>query len=184
MYRINVRRVAVLTMLAAGGLAFAAPGAAQDRTETAPAVDHVGSLRTCQALADGPARLACYDRAVATMVAATDAGELRLLDQEAMKDTRRRLFGFSLPRLGLFGGGKGDEEMEILQSTITSVRQTRSDAFTFEIAEGGATWQVTNAPSRLRPPKVGQPVEFKKAAMGSYFIRFDGQIGIKGRRIQ
>lgn len=162
--------------------ALAVPAAAQDLD--APGPDYLAALRACQALPDDTARLQCFDRAVGTVIAATDAGDLRLIDREAMRDTRRRLFGFSLPRIGLFGGGQGDEEMEILESTITNVRFQRSDAFTFRIAEGDAVWQVTNAPARLRRPEVGDKVEFKKASMGSYFIRIDGQIGVKGQRIQ
>lgn len=168
--------------LAIALLAISSPAAAQD--EDAPGPDHLAALKSCQAMTDDASRLQCFDRAVRTVLAATEAGDLRLIDREAMRDTRRRLFGFSLPRIGLFGGGQGDEEMEVLESTITSVRFQRSDAFTFKIAEGDATWQVTNAPARLRRPEVGDKVEFKKASMGSYFIRIDGQIGVKGQRIQ
>jgi hypothetical protein len=32
--------------------------------------------------------------------------------------------------------------------------------------------------------KPGDKVEFKKAALGSYFIRINGAIGVKGRRIR
>ncbi len=166
------------------GLAMASPAQAQARDEGQAQSDHIASLKACQEIAEPSARLACFDSSVSVMVSANDAGELRLLGQEEMSQTRRRLFGFSLPRIGLFGGGKGDEEMETLESTITRVRYIRDDAFTFEIAEGGATWQVTNAPTRLRQVRVGNRVEFQRAALGSYFIRIDGQIGVKGKRIQ
>lgn len=168
----------------AAAFTLSAAAAAQADNVEAGSSDHLTALETCRDLLDPSARLACFDQQVARMLAAADAGELRLLDQQAMQDTRRRLFGFSLPRIGLFGGGKGDEAMDTLESTITKVTYQRSDAFTFEIAEGGATWQITNAPQRLIRPKVGDPVVFKSASMGSYFIRINGQIGVKGRRVQ
>lgn len=174
-------RRAVTSALVAAGLVTATAAGAQD---DAPPSDPLAGLKACQGLADGAARLACFDRESAAMIAATEAGDLRLVDAEAMKSTKRRLFGFALPRIGLFGGGKGDEEMDMMESTVTSVNYQRSDAFTFRIAEGDATWQVSNAPMRLREVEVGDKVVFKKAAMGSYFIRIDGQTGIKGRRIQ
>ena len=43
---------------------------------------------------------------------------------------------------------------------------------------------MSNVPMRLRPPRVGDEVVFKKAALGSYFIRIAGQTGVKGRRIE
>ena len=160
-----------------------APLHAQDAAGAQP--DYLASLKVCQQLSADSDRLACFDRAVATMVTAAEGGKVRLVDQEDVRKTRRRLFGFSLPDIGLFGDKGGEDvELEVLESTITSVRYTQSDAFTFRIEEGGATWQVTNAPARLRQVKPGDRVEFKKAALGSYFVRINGQIGVKGRRIQ
>ena len=51
------------------------------------------------------------------------------------------------------------------------------------IAEG-SKWQMSNVPMRLRTPREGDAVVFKKAALGSYFIRIAGQNGVKGRRIE
>lgn len=171
------------------GLVAATPLAAQDQTthdQATQAPDYVAALKSCQTLRQNGDRLACFDQAVAAMVTATEGGQVRLVDQEDVRKTRRRLFGFSLPDIGLFGKDSDgeDDELDVLQSTITSVRYTQANAFTFRIAEGDATWQVTNAPSRLRQVQPGDSVEFKKAALGSYFIRINGQTGVKGRRIQ
>jgi hypothetical protein len=148
-----------------------------------PATDHLAALRACKTQVDPGARLACYDAAVAMVVAATDTGELQIVDSAEIKRTRRNLFGFSLPDLGLFGGGSDEPDMDMLETSIASVRYTGSDAFLFKTKEG-ATWQVTNAPGRLRQVRSGDKVVFKKAAMGSYFIRFAGQIGVKGKRVE
>lgn len=169
--------------LALSAFAFSTAAHAQD---AAPgSTDHLSALKACQLLTADRDRLACFDRAVPAMVADADGGQVKIINQDDMRKTRRRLFGFSLPDIGIFGGDNGeDDELQVLESTITSVRYTQSDAFTFRIEDGGATWQVSNAPKRLREVKAGDKVEFKKAALGSYFIRIDGQIGVKGRRIQ
>ena len=167
--------------LLASAAALGYPGVAQ---QDKPAqVDHLAALRSCQGQTDPATRLACYDTAVAEVVSAAGSGQIKVIDQAEIKRTRRGLFGFSLPDLGIFGGGDEEPDMDMLETSITSVRYSGSDAFTFQTKEG-ATWQVTNAPARLRQVRAGDEVVFKKASMGSYFIRIDGQIGIKGRRVQ
>ncbi len=145
--------------------------------------DHLKSLQACQQVVDDTERLACFDAAVSAMVTATETGELRVVDKEDVTKTRRRLFGFSLPDIGIFGGDDEDDELSTLESTITSVRYFRHNALTFRIEEGGL-WRIQSAPRRLRRVKSGDKVVFKKAALGSYFIRINGQTGVKGTRIE
>lgn len=182
-------KIARLAVLPAAAMALAAglpaPVLAKDK---APAKsEYLEALRVCQGQSDPGQRLACYDAAVGRVVAATDDGELRVVDREDMQRTRRSLFGFALPDIGLFGGGKGDdtvEQLDMLESTITSVRRTNGDAYLLTIAEGDATWQITNAPMRFTQPRVGDKVVFKRASLGSYFIRVNNQIGVKGTRVR
>jgi hypothetical protein len=165
-------------------LAFAPAAWAEDRQP--PASEYVEGLRACQAIVEPGARLACYDAAAGRMVAAAEQGEVRVVDREDVERTRRRLFGFSLPDIGIFGGGKEsgeDDELDMLESTITSARRVGDD-WVFTIEEGDAVWQISNPPMRLARLKPGDKVVFKKAALGSYFIRIDGQIGVKGTRIR
>lgn len=157
-------------------LAIACPAAGQDQTAQDRYLDE---LRACQAIESDPARLACFDKSVGSIVSATQSGELQVVEKEQLEKTRRGMFGFTLPKLGLFSG---KDDLELLQSTITGVKGTRG-GWIITIEEG-SVWQMNNVPSRLNAPQVGDPVEFKKAALGSYFIRIDGQIGVKGRRIE
>jgi hypothetical protein len=177
----------MIRLSAAAGLAALAAtplAAADEKTESA----YITSLRDCQAKTDPAERLACYDNAVAAMVAASSEGEVRVVDREEVRQTRRKLFGFSLPDLGIFGG-KGDKddpetaaEFTTLQTTITGVRAV-SGKYVLTTEEG-AQWQLDEMPSRLMKPKVGQPLEIKAGALSSYFLRINGQAGVKGRRVQ
>lgn len=189
-------RIFALLVLAFGGIVAgsAVPATAQESArERAVAqalpqsATHVEALKACKAIADSEQRLACYDQSVGAIIAATDQGEVRIVDKEDVEQARRGLFGFSIPSLKIFGDdsdGRSGETADMLQSTITEVAYLRSGAINFRIAEGDAVWQISNPPQRLRTVKKGDPVEFKKAALGTYFIRIDGQLGVKGKRLR
>lgn len=181
-----IRLTAAAAMLAVPAAMFsAAPvAAANEKPESA----YIKGLRECQAKTDPAQRLACYDSAVAAMVSASSEGEVRVVDREEVRATRRKLFGFALPDLGIFGGAsdKDDpaqaEEFAALQTTITGVR-TVNGKLVVTTTEG-AQWQIDELPARLMKPKVGQSLEIKAGALGSYFLRINGQAGVKGRRVQ
>ncbi|NNC52367.1 MAG: hypothetical protein HKO08_04935 [Erythrobacter sp.] len=157
-----------------------APALAQD-TVVPNSKDTIDQLRACRGMADPDARLACYDREVGAVIAATDDGSLQVVDRADVEETKRSLFGFVMPKIKLFGDG--DEEMTTLETTITGVRAVGRETWVFQTKEG-SVWRIAESKMGWRPPREGQPVEFKKAAMGSYFIRVNGQIGVKGRRIE
>lgn len=161
-------------------LCLSAPSAAQESGQPDP----LAPLKTCQAESDAMARLACYDAAVKDIVAASDQGELRVIDAEAVRKTRRGLFGFSLPDLGIFGGGDDEPEFSSIETSVTSVRYSTPRSFTFRIEEGNALWEVPDAPRRLLTIKPGYKVLIEKGALGSYFIRFNDWPGVRGRRIE
>ncbi len=140
---------------------------------------YVEDLRSCQLIVEERERLACLDKSVSAILDATNSGELRIVRQEQIEQTRRSMFGFVQPKNGLFGA---KEEIDTLQSQITLTRSIRG-GWIITIEEG-SVWQLNNVPARLSAPKTGDSVEFKKAALGSYFIRIDGQMGVKGRRIE
>jgi hypothetical protein len=169
-----------LFMAGAGGvlaLGVAASATAQDE-------DYIAALKTCRAIADEDDRLACYDSKVTAMVSASEAGDVRVVDRDDVRRTRRQLFGFTVPDLDILEGDKQDRESsELLETTITSARQLTRSSWRFTTAEN-AVWEINNAPARLTSIKAGDKVIFKQASLGFYFIRINGQLGIKGKRIQ
>lgn len=172
------------TLTIAAALALFGPlhGAAiaQQQTETGD-VGVLDQLKACRTIADPADRLACYDREVGSVLDRTEQGSLQVVDQKEVENARRRLFGLNIPKLKILGGDR--EEMESLVTTITSVRQINRETWTF-ITEEGSVWRITDAPMRFNGPKPGQSVEFKRAAMGTFFIRVNGQMGVKGTRVE
>jgi hypothetical protein len=179
------RTAAARLIFASALVLVAAPLSAEDdKGESA----YVAALRACQGKTDAAERLACFDTAVASIVAASSEGDVRIVDREEVRETRRKLFGFSLPDLGIFGGksDKDDpeqaEEFANLQTTIAAVKGT--DQAIIIVTAEGAEWQLSEVPARLLRPRVGQPVEIRAAALSSYFVRINGQKGVKGRRVR
>ncbi len=168
-----------LAMLATSlGAGLHAPAAAQPGEEN----ELIEKLKTCQAQSDDTARLECFDAAVGRFVSASEAGDVRVVDREEIRENRRSLFGFNIPNKGILAE-PDDEVSDTLETTVTSVRYITSRKVRFRTQEG-ATWEIGNAPSRMRRIEVGDPVEFKKAALGSYFVKIKGQRGVKGVRVE
>lgn len=181
---------ALRTGLLAGAIALAGT-AAQALAQDGPGPrgntereDVLAQLKTCQSIEDDSQRLACFDAQVAGLVAANEAGDVRLVDREDVRRTRRQLFGFSVPDVGILqGDGKDAEAGDTLTTTITSVRYGPRRRIEFTTSEG-ARWRISRAPRRLRTIEAGDSVEFKKASLGTFFIRIDGQMGVKGKRVE
>lgn len=170
-------RIAVpLLALAAAPLAAAEP----------PRPAALDALTACRSIADDAGRLACYDRAAAALAASVEKKEVVVIDQQEVRKTRRSLFGFSLPKLTLFGNedeGAEDRpdkaEFAEIESKVVSLRKLRSGHYSFTI-EDGAVWQTTEYGSIL--PKVGDKVTIKKGTLGGYFIIFANSRAVRGIR--
>lgn len=164
-------------ILLAGGLAVTAQ-------PTPPSsASLVDGLKMCRAIASEAERVACYDAKVGALIGAVDAGDVRLVDREEVRKTKRQLFGISIPEIDILKSDEKDDEETngLLETTITSARQIGQASWRFTTIEG-AVWEINNAPSRLRPIMAGDKVVFKKASLGYYFVRINGQIGVKGKR--
>jgi hypothetical protein len=175
----NRRAITLLTAGAAGIVGFVTPLPA-----LAQEADYLAQLKACRSIADQAERLACYDSKVGAMVTASDAGDVKVVSREEVRRTRRQLFGITMPEIALFkGDGKGEDEFsDLFETTITSGRQTGQSSWRFTTAEG-AVWEINNTPRKLAPIKPGDKVAFKKASLGYYFVRINGQLGVKGRRV-
>lgn len=174
-----------LCAIAAGTLAVVPPVAAQAQDKPVGATeDFVADLKSCRAIVDPSERLGCYDAKTGAIIAATEAGDVRIVDREDLRQTRRQLFGFTIPKVGILDGDDANKEAsELFETTITSARRVGNRAWRFTTTEG-AVWEINNAPARMAPIKGGEKVEFKKASLGFFFIRLNGQMGVKGKRVQ
>jgi hypothetical protein len=172
-------------MAAAGSLVLAFGAAAMAQQTGWPgSARMLDDLRGCRAIADVAARAACYDSNVGTLIGAVEAGDVKLVDREEVRKTRRQLFGLTLPETELLKPDARDaaENTELFETTIASGRQVGPATWRFTTVEG-AVWEINNPPRKIAPIMPGDKVVFKKASLGYYFIRINGAIGVKGRRV-
>ena len=142
------------------------------------AIDH------CRQISDPGQRLACYDAAAGALVSATTTGQVSIVDQNEVRKVRHSLFGFALPKVPFFTGDTtANEAQNQLESTITSVRQLANGYFRIVIADNNAVWQTTDSSISFDPPQLGQKITIIKGALGSYFLRINGQVGVRGIRV-
>ena len=164
--------IAVLGMLAA------VPASAQKmpKTATPKLFEEVVNCRTIQ---DSAQRLACYDRNVAALDTAQKSNELYVADKAAMKEARKGLFGFSLPKLKIFG----DEDLgdlDELETTIAAVSSGQR-GYVFTLPDG-ARWAQTDK-RYMDKPKVGAKIKIEKAALGSYMASINKKAGFRVERL-
>ena len=147
-----------------------------------PAAKTVTDLQGCRALTDAAARLACYDRAVDALSAATARGDVVVVERTEVRKARKGLFGFTLPRIG-FLTGKPDNAEDVadekeLATVITAARSLGNGKWRFTV-EGGALWETVEANVGFSDPKPGRKVLIEKGMLGAYFVTVE-----KGRRVQ
>lgn len=160
-------------------LAFSTAGSAQT-----PPSRYLSAISACRSIADDAARLTCFDREAATLVAATQSGQISIVDRAEVRAVRRSLFGFSLPRLGIFErNDKSEPELKELMSEVVRAASIGGGKFRFVIADQKAVWETTEATLTGRLPQPGDKVHIKKGSLGSYFIRLGSQSWVKGRRV-
>jgi len=107
-----------------------------------------------------------------------------VVDQNEIRKARHSLFGFTLPKIPFFSGDNtADEVQRQLDSTITAVRPLNNGYYRVVIADNGAVWETTDSSISFDPPRPGQKITILRGPLGSYFLRINGQVGVRGRRI-
>ena len=177
-----MKALATSSILICAAVAAASPATAKDKPVAASPL--VTAIDRCRQIADGAQRLACYDNAAAALVKATTSGEVNVVDRTEVRRVRRSLFGFSMPKLPFFSGDTTAGEVQNqLESTITSVRALNNGYYRLVIADNNAVWETNDSSISFDPPRAGQKIVILRGPLGSYFLRINGQIGVRGRRV-
>lgn len=130
-----------------------------------------------------PERLACFERSATALAKATGQGEVVVLDREAVRKTRRELFGFSVSTPALFDkAAEAEDEMKEIVSTAAAVGRNGDGGYVITLKEGGR-WEQIGAGSFGIAPRIGMPVTVKRAALGSFKMKIGPAPAVKARRI-
>lgn len=171
------RIVAVMALASLG----AAPAPAKPKAQDARSNALIQALSACRGVADEKARLDCYDQASARLAEAVDKRELVVMDRQEIRETRRSLFGFSVPNIPLFRGEAGGDDGK-LETTIAGASRLEGGKWQIRL-EDGAIWQTNETRLNLADPRPGQKIVIQRGTLGNYFLRIDGQRGVRGRRV-
>ncbi len=141
----------------------------------------------CRTIADAAERLACFDQAVAALQAAQERRDVVMVDRQQVREGRRRLFGLTLPRIPIFGGGDDDDHdadaVHTLESTVSAATTTGFGQYQVTLADGSVWVQVDNNIVAV-PPRAGHRIVINRGALGSFMMRINNQPGIRVRRIR
>lgn len=172
-------------VLVAAGMATVITAPLEGKSKDKPAPSPlVSAIDRCRQVGDPAQRLACYDAAANALVQAANTGAVAVVDQGEIRKARRSLFGFTLPKIPFFSGDSTSEEAQRqLDSTITSVHALNNGYFRMVIAENNAVWETSDSSVSFDPPRPGQKISILRGPLGSYFLRINGQIGVRGRRV-
>lgn len=180
----NEMRMKKLLTPALAALVLAGPASAQTLGSEPPQV--LKRVLDCRTMTDQAERLACFDREVAVLEAATARNDLVVADRQQVRSARRTLFGLTLPNLAIFGSGdeEGDEEgVSRIETKIKSASQSGLGRWTFALEDGGTWTQVDNR-DLVIDPEPGHEIKIRRAAMGSYLANVNGQIAIRVQRLR
>jgi hypothetical protein len=126
-------------------------------------------LLDCRKITDNAARLACFDAASAAFDQAEAKGDIVVVNREQARKVRRQAFGFTLPSMSLFERGEKPEEINTVQGTVAAVRQNGAGKWVIRL-EDGAVWAQIDTNEINPDPHVGETVEIRRAALGSYML--------------
>jgi len=180
---------AVVLLAAVAALLAGAAHAAGKSPTKAQRAAVLQAIVDCRAQKDPDARLKCFDAAAAKLDEAEASGQVVVVDREQAKAVRKDIFGLQLPSLDIFnlgGGGKGaaaaakGEDVDRITATVKQAWR-QGDRWFFEL-DTGAVWRQVEASELAADPRPGSKVEIRKASLGSFMMKIDGQAGFKAHR--
>lgn len=168
-------------------LALSAPSYVIAAEPQPPMAKQVTALQVCRTKTEAGDRLACYDKAVDALSAATASQDLVVIERADVRKARKGLFGFSLPRIGFLAGRDGNREDEAdavrFEGKILSSRELSQGGWQFTV-EGGAIWMTLETSFSFRAPTVDRMVLIERGALGSYSARVGNGGWVRVKRLQ
>lgn len=175
-------QVRVTTGIVLAAMAMAGAPAMARKIPEGPPPAQINSLLACQAITDQMQRLACFDRTVAEIGTAVANKDLVVFDREGVKRTKKGLFGFGIPNLGIFGDEDDSVEVKQIEGTIAGLSHNGDGGWVIRLEDGSRWTQVDTKPVFF-DPRVGEKVVVKRGALTAFFMNIAGRPGFKVKRI-
>lgn len=169
---------AILAALCCAAVSSSAVAAKAAKAVRAAAVQ---TVLDCRTVTDPAKRLACFDGAVAAMEDAEAKGDLVTVDREQRREVRRQTFGLSLPALTLFDHGEKGEDADKITTKVTEASKNGAGRWVVQL-EGGAVWRQIDDTDLYKTPHPGSVAVVRRAALGSFFMKIDGDSAFRAHR--
>jgi hypothetical protein len=149
----------------------------------------------CAAMADGAARLACYDAAVAGLKKAQSGGDVAVVSRDQIQKAEKDAFGLQRPALAelvekpapaaVTTGPKATNVQSPDQVTlaIKDVSTGADGRYRF-VMENGQVWRQTDEVSLERLKDPGLTAEIRKAALGTFMMKIGNRKAIRVKRVE
>lgn len=177
----NMTRVTAVAGFAMLSLLMADAAIAR-KVPDGPPPARVVDLIACRSISNAEQRLACFDKAVAAIDQAVANKDLVVFDREGVARTKKGLFGFGIPNLGIFGSDDDSVEVKQIDGVIAALGQS-ADGYIFRL-EDKSRWVQTDGKVIAMEPRVGDKVTIKRGALTSYILSVGKQPGVKVRRTE
>ena len=86
-----------------------------------------------------------------------------------------------MPSFNIFDRGERPEEVDRLSAKAVAAFRDVRGKWVIKL-EDGAVWHQTDDNEIFRDPRPGSTVVISKAALGSFFIKVDGQQAVRAHR--
>lgn len=140
----------------------------------------VDAVVACRVERDDKARLACFDRASATIASARQSGELIVLNRQKVVDGRRRRFGLPSANAQAVADVRGATVKE-LSGVVRGVSLTRTPGrYVFELTDNSA-WEMLE-PSA--PPSAKEAVNITAVRLGGFRAKIGRGRAVMVKRVR
>lgn len=163
--------------------------AAKIKGDNGPPSGLAGEIIACRSVADTMLRLACFDETSGRFEAAFKANDFYIVDKTRARETKRQLFGLTIPNLDIFGNDGNKErttqaEQEADKEIRSSIKQVKRtvDGWRVTTAED-AIWQQVDQTVLGVSPKPGMSIVIRKGALGSFRMSIDNMPAIRAKRV-
>ena len=94
---------------------------------------------------------------------------------------RRQAFGLSLPSFTIFDRGEKGEDADRITTTVVEASKGPTGRWLIQL-DGGALWRQTDDADLYKTPHKGSVAVVRRGALGSFFMKIDGDSAFRVHR--
>lgn len=154
--------------------------------------NQVDKVYACAGVADGAARLACFDAAVASMKQAQAAGDVSVVSRAQVQQAEKDTFGLG-PQAqttavtgvmtGVAPAAAAAAELDNVKVTIVTATKRPDGSYRFTL-DNGQVWEQSDTVTLGTLPRGTIEGEIRRGAMGSFFLKAGNRSLVRVKRIK